>query len=53
MSSLGALPQTLNSITATKIRELSKQRKLFDKRKHDILEMPILRLICLLESALF
>ncbi|KAJ6120743.1 reverse transcriptase [Penicillium sp. IBT 18751x] len=37
MSSLGALPQTLKSITATKIKELSKQRTLFDKRKQEIL----------------
>lgn len=37
MSSLGALPQTLKSITATKIKELSKQRTLFDKRKQQIL----------------
>ncbi|KAJ5126968.1 reverse transcriptase [Penicillium atrosanguineum] len=36
MSSLGALPQTLKSITATKIKELSKQRTLFDKRKEEI-----------------
>ncbi|KAJ5091522.1 reverse transcriptase [Penicillium alfredii] len=33
-----ALPQTLKSITATKIKELSKQRTLFDKRKDQILE---------------
>jgi hypothetical protein len=37
MASTGALPQTLKSITATKINELSKQRVLFDKRKADIL----------------
>ncbi|KAJ5158253.1 reverse transcriptase [Penicillium coprophilum] len=33
----GALPQTLKSITATKINELSKQRALFDLRKTEIL----------------
>ncbi|KAJ5480218.1 hypothetical protein N7530_005727 [Penicillium desertorum] len=33
----GALPQTLMSITATKISELSKQRVLFDRRKTEIL----------------
>ncbi|KAJ5511838.1 reverse transcriptase [Penicillium expansum] len=33
----GALPQTLKSITATKISELSKQRVLFDRRKTEIL----------------
>ncbi|CAG8908035.1 unnamed protein product [Penicillium egyptiacum] len=33
----GALPQTLKSITATKISELSKQRALFDQRKTEIL----------------
>lgn len=32
-----ALPQTLKSITATKIKELSKQRILFDTRKSEIL----------------
>ncbi|KAJ5286208.1 hypothetical protein N7524_001514 [Penicillium chrysogenum] len=32
-----ALPQTLKSITATKISELSKQRVLFDRRKTEIL----------------
>ncbi|KAJ5493868.1 reverse transcriptase [Penicillium fimorum] len=32
-----ALPQTLKSITATKISELSKQRALFDLRKTEIL----------------
>lgn len=32
----GALPQTLRSITATKIGELSKQRSLFDQRKTEI-----------------
>lgn len=37
MASAGALPQTLKSITATKINELSKQRVLFGKRKADIL----------------
>lgn len=37
MASTGALPQTLKSITATKINELSKQRALFEKRKHEIL----------------
>ncbi|KAJ5082435.1 hypothetical protein N7532_011478 [Penicillium argentinense] len=37
MASTGALPQTLKSITATKINELSKQRVLFDKRKEEIL----------------
>ncbi|KAI9923847.1 hypothetical protein ASPWEDRAFT_40354 [Aspergillus wentii DTO 134E9] len=31
-----ALPQTLKSITATKIDELSKQRKIFEKRKQEI-----------------
>ncbi|EPS25227.1 hypothetical protein POX_c03631 [Penicillium oxalicum] len=33
----GALPQTLKSITAVKINELSKQRALFDQRKAEIL----------------
>ncbi|KAJ5578308.1 uncharacterized protein N7459_007272 [Penicillium hispanicum] len=33
-----ALPQTLKSITTTKINELSKQRVLFNKRKEAILE---------------
>ncbi|KAJ5793778.1 hypothetical protein N7457_000377 [Penicillium paradoxum] len=37
MASNGALPQTLKSITATKISELSKQRALFDLRKTEIL----------------
>lgn len=37
MASTGALPQTLKSITATKINELSKQRVLFEKRKADII----------------
>ncbi|RHZ59585.1 uncharacterized protein CDV56_105850 [Aspergillus thermomutatus] len=36
MASTGALPQTLKSITATKIKELSKQRSLFEKRKDQI-----------------
>ncbi|KAJ5247555.1 hypothetical protein N7468_002538 [Penicillium chermesinum] len=36
MSSTGALPQTLKSITTTKIRELSKQRVLFDRKKKQI-----------------
>lgn len=36
MASNGALPQTLRSITATKISELSKQRALFDQRKAEI-----------------
>ncbi|PYH48398.1 uncharacterized protein BP01DRAFT_146994 [Aspergillus saccharolyticus JOP 1030-1] len=36
MLSGGALPQTLGSITATKINELSKQRNLFEKRRHEI-----------------
>ncbi|RAK98603.1 uncharacterized protein BO80DRAFT_153635 [Aspergillus ibericus CBS 121593] len=36
MSSGGALPQTLGSITATKIKELSKQRALFEKRRVEI-----------------
>ncbi|EAW07507.1 uncharacterized protein ACLA_022210 [Aspergillus clavatus NRRL 1] len=36
MASTGALPQTLKSITATKIKELSKQRVLFEKRKGQI-----------------
>jgi len=34
--SSSALPQTLRSITATKIGELSKQRALFDQRKTEI-----------------
>lgn len=38
MASSGALPQTLKSITATKINELSKQRTLFDKAKAEIHE---------------
>lgn len=37
MSSNGALPQTLKSITATKIKELSKQRVIFDQHKKQIL----------------
>lgn len=37
MTAISALPQTLKSITATKINELSKQRTLFDKRKDEIL----------------
>lgn len=37
MAATGALPQTLKSITATKINELSKQRVLFDNRKKAIL----------------
>jgi hypothetical protein len=37
MASIGALPQTLKSITETKITELSKQRVLFNKRKADII----------------
>lgn len=37
MAATGALPQTLKSITATKINELSKQRAIFDKRKAEIL----------------
>lgn len=32
-----ALPQTLKSITAVKISELSKQRSLFETRRHEIL----------------
>lgn len=36
MAANGALPQTLRSITATKIGELSKQRALFDQRKVEI-----------------
>lgn len=36
MATNGALPQTLRSITATKIGELSKQRILFDQRKAEI-----------------
>lgn len=36
MASTGALPQTLKSITATKINELGKQRTLFDKAKAEI-----------------
>ncbi|KAI3256773.1 hypothetical protein DTO006G7_3115 [Penicillium roqueforti] len=39
MTTNGALPQTLKSITATKINELSKQRALFDRRKARILEV--------------
>lgn len=38
MASTGALPQTLKSITATKINELAKQRVLFDKAKAEIRE---------------
>jgi hypothetical protein len=38
MASIGALPQTLKSITATKINELGKQRTLFDKAKTKIRE---------------
>ncbi|CAN6638507.1 hypothetical protein TRVA0_017S00584 [Trichomonascus vanleenenianus] len=38
MSSLGALPQTLKSITATKVTELSKQRDLFNKKRDEILQ---------------
>lgn len=37
MASAGALPQTLKSITETKIEELSKQRVLFEKRKAAII----------------
>jgi hypothetical protein len=37
MASNGALPQTLKSITATKIKELSKQRALFEQRRTEIL----------------
>ncbi|CAG8288714.1 unnamed protein product [Penicillium salamii] len=37
MASNGALPQTLKSITATKIKELSKQRVIFDQHKSEIL----------------
>jgi hypothetical protein len=37
MASHGALPQTLKSITTTKLKELSKQRALFDRRKAEIL----------------
>ncbi|KAH1268897.1 hypothetical protein KXV81_003935 [Aspergillus fumigatus] len=36
MSSSSALPQTLKSITATKIKELAKQRKRFEERKDKI-----------------
>ncbi|KAF7125566.1 hypothetical protein CNMCM5793_001826 [Aspergillus hiratsukae] len=36
MASASALPQTLKSITATKIRELSKQRKRFETHKDKI-----------------
>ncbi|GFF95695.1 hypothetical protein IFM53868_08155 [Aspergillus udagawae] len=36
MASTSALPQTLKSITATKIKELSKQRKRFEERKDKI-----------------
>ncbi|CAI7642514.1 unnamed protein product [Penicillium pancosmium] len=38
MASTGALPQTLKSITTTKINELGKQRTLFDKAKAEIRE---------------
>ncbi|OJJ73589.1 hypothetical protein ASPBRDRAFT_508783 [Aspergillus brasiliensis CBS 101740] len=38
MLSGGALPQTLGSITATKIKELSKQRTLFEKRRAEIVQ---------------
>ncbi|KAJ5167041.1 uncharacterized protein N7482_005822 [Penicillium canariense] len=38
MAFTGALPQTLRSITVTKINEHSKQRALFVKQKADILE---------------
>ncbi|KAJ5135464.1 uncharacterized protein N7515_004742 [Penicillium bovifimosum] len=38
MASNGALPQSLKSITATKIKELAKQRALFDLRKAEIIE---------------
>ncbi|OJJ49938.1 hypothetical protein ASPZODRAFT_128519 [Penicilliopsis zonata CBS 506.65] len=38
MASSGALPQTLKSITATKITELSKQRALFETRRDAILQ---------------
>ncbi|KAK5796366.1 hypothetical protein VI817_005651 [Penicillium citrinum] len=38
MASSRALPQTLKSITATKINELGKQRNLFDKAKAEIRE---------------
>lgn len=38
MLSGGALPQTLGSITATKINELSKQRTLFEKRRAEIVQ---------------
>ncbi|KAJ5975708.1 hypothetical protein N7481_009415 [Penicillium waksmanii] len=38
MASTGALPQTLKSITATKINELGKQRTLFDTAKAEIRE---------------
>ena len=37
MAANGALPQTLRSITATKISELSKQRALFDQHKAEII----------------
>ncbi|PYH79145.1 hypothetical protein BO82DRAFT_356738 [Aspergillus uvarum CBS 121591] len=36
MLSGGALPQTLGSITATKINELSKQRNLFEQQRQEI-----------------
>ncbi|PYH99652.1 hypothetical protein BO71DRAFT_394130 [Aspergillus ellipticus CBS 707.79] len=36
MLSSGALPQTLGSITTTKINELSKQRALFEKRRTEV-----------------
>ncbi|KAF7597583.1 hypothetical protein BBP40_000061 [Aspergillus hancockii] len=38
MSSSGALPQTLRSITDIKISELSKQRSLFQKQREEILK---------------
>ncbi|CBF89036.1 hypothetical protein AN0661.2 [Aspergillus nidulans FGSC A4] len=38
MASTSALPQTLRSITATKIKELSKQRGLFEKRRDEIIQ---------------
>jgi hypothetical protein len=38
MASSNALPQTLRSITTTKINELSKQRALFEKRRDEIIQ---------------
>lgn len=38
MASVSALPQTLRSITTTKIKELSKQRVLFEKHRNNIIQ---------------